>query len=187
MPSWELLLRRSLLNPHTSSLAVSSGTGSSPPVAHGFPSRMRMGSHQCSERSSQRVNHISSFACRYWSEVRDWMLSMSTSLISRITRFQRRYMRILCFRLILLTSCRQSWMMISRISSSISATSTPRKPVLSIPISPVSTTVHQTYTSNSTTHDFLFGPKPSNQNVHHIQSRLFRLPCLGSHWPSNAY
>ena len=187
MPSWELLLRRSLLNPHTFSLAVSSGTGSSPPVAHGFLSRMKMGLYQCFERSSLRANRISLFTCRYQSKIKHWTLSMSTSLISRITWFQRRYTYILCFKLIILTSCRQSWTIISEILLSISATSTSWKPVLSIPISPVSTTVCQTCTSNLTAHDFLFEPKPSNQNVHHIQNHLFHLPYLGSHWPSNAY
>ena len=92
---------------------------------HGFLSRMKMDSHQCSERSTQRANHISSFICRYWSKIRHWMPLMNTSLILRITQFQRKYACILCFRPIVFTSCRQSWRMILKISMSISATSTP--------------------------------------------------------------
>jgi len=60
-----------------------------PTVAHGFPSRMKTGSYQCSRRLSRRVNHISSFTCRYWSKIRHWTPLMSTSLILRITWFQR--------------------------------------------------------------------------------------------------
>ena len=90
-----LLPKTSWLCPLVLSLPVLSSIGSSWPVVLGFLSRMKMGLHPCSKRSSWNLIPISLFTCRHQSKKRQWspcgMLWMSLTLIWKITRQQKRY------------------------------------------------------------------------------------------------
>ena len=88
------LPKTSWLCPSVSLLPVLSGIGSSWPVVLGFLSRMKMGLHPCSKRSSWNPIPTSLFTCRHQSKER-WQsphgMWMSLTLIWKITGQQKRY------------------------------------------------------------------------------------------------
>ena len=170
-----------------------SGIGLSQPVVLSFLSRMKMGLHPCSKKSSRNPTPTSLFACRHQSKKRWWsphgMLWMSLTLIWKITRQQKRYIfHIISVGLIL------NFLKVKLddpIEKIVTKLSNKYPPGLCELHSDLPCFHHHllNYISILITHNSLSGHKPSNREplVWHMKKCPFCLPCSRCCWPSNMH